>query len=298
MAFEDTWNTAYEGLPADNENINLGAGRIRDLKTNIRERANIDHSWGDADDNGKHLQVTLMAASGVPGTPSGTDGCVFTQVVGSNTELFYLDSEGNQVQLTSTGTVEAFPSGTTLPFYQAGPPAGWTQQNINDVMLRIVNSTGGGSGGSWSISGVTINTSVNTNVNAPSVSTTVNTSVSTSDNGSSVSGTVAGHSLQVSETPSLSVTLPLANSSAAAQGGSGSSVFAVAGSTGFSTSGSGNPHSHSWSGSLSLNLSSSASSSATSTASSPSASSTANSTFSNDASWRPSYINCVLAKKN
>jgi hypothetical protein len=42
-----------------------------------------------------------------------------------------------------------FPSGTTLPFYQAAAPTGWTQNvTFNDYMLRVVNTAGGGSGGS------------------------------------------------------------------------------------------------------------------------------------------------------
>jgi hypothetical protein len=41
-----------------------------------------------------------------------------------------------------------FPSGTTLPFYQAAAPTGWTQNTTyNDYMLRVVNTVGGGSGG-------------------------------------------------------------------------------------------------------------------------------------------------------
>ena len=43
------------------------------------------------------------------------------------------------------------PAGTTLVFFQAAAPVGWTQLTANnDSMLRIVNTTGGGSGGSAS----------------------------------------------------------------------------------------------------------------------------------------------------
>jgi hypothetical protein len=49
-----------------------------------------------------------------------------------------------------------FPAGTVILFAQASAPTGWTKQTTNnDRMLRVVNSTGGGIGGSWTISGLT-----------------------------------------------------------------------------------------------------------------------------------------------
>ena len=47
----------------------------------------------------------------------------------------------------------AFPSGTRLPFAQAAAPTGWTQDtsdNATNRMLRVVNTAGGGVGGSAS----------------------------------------------------------------------------------------------------------------------------------------------------
>ena len=104
MAFEDDWNPTYEGIPADNENLDLGASRIRDLKVNVRERANVDHSWGDSLDNGQHNQVTFNLATSDPAT-SGTNGVVYTKAIGGNTELFYEDSTGRVTQLTSGGAI-------------------------------------------------------------------------------------------------------------------------------------------------------------------------------------------------
>lgn len=50
-----------------------------------------------------------------------------------------------------------FPAGTKLPFYQAAAPTGWTQDTaVNDQVLRVVSGTGGGAGGSWTISGLTV----------------------------------------------------------------------------------------------------------------------------------------------
>ena len=47
--------------------------------------------------------------------------------------------------------------GTRTLFHQAAAPAGWTQDvAVNDRVIRVVSSAGGGSGGSWTISGITV----------------------------------------------------------------------------------------------------------------------------------------------
>lgn len=49
------------------------------------------------------------------------------------------------------------PQGTAMVFAQAAAPTGWTKvTSQNDRMLRVVSGTGGGTGGSWTISGVTV----------------------------------------------------------------------------------------------------------------------------------------------
>ena len=46
-----------------------------------------------------------------------------------------------------TGELSA-PAGTVLSFYNTAPPNGWTQDTSkNDFMMRVVSTTGGGSGG-------------------------------------------------------------------------------------------------------------------------------------------------------
>jgi hypothetical protein len=101
--FTATWNGAYEGIPADSENINQGASRIRDLKVEVRERFAVDHSFaGDAND-GLHLHVELIPQSAAPTLVNATDGALYTQVITGNTELVWLDSSGHVLQITSNG---------------------------------------------------------------------------------------------------------------------------------------------------------------------------------------------------
>lgn len=46
------------------------------------------------------------------------------------------------------------PVGTKMSFFQASVPTYWTQDvSQNDKVLRVVNSTGGGSAGGWTITG-------------------------------------------------------------------------------------------------------------------------------------------------
>lgn len=47
--------------------------------------------------------------------------------------------------------------GTKTLFYQAAAPTGWTQDaSVNDRVLRVVSGSGGGTGGSWTISGISV----------------------------------------------------------------------------------------------------------------------------------------------
>ena len=68
----------------------------------------------------------------------------------SNTELNLLAGK----TLTSNGAkLDNLPAGTTIPFFQAAAPSGWTQvTSHNDKALRVVNGAGGGSAGTHGLS--------------------------------------------------------------------------------------------------------------------------------------------------
>ena len=49
------------------------------------------------------------------------------------------------------------PPGTSMLFYMAAAPTGWTKSTIiNDRLIRVVGGAGAATGGSWQISGITI----------------------------------------------------------------------------------------------------------------------------------------------
>lgn len=53
--------------------------------------------------------------------------------------------------------VDAFEPGVRMLFLQAAAPLGWTQiVTWNDRVLRIVSGVGGGSGGAWALTGLTV----------------------------------------------------------------------------------------------------------------------------------------------
>lgn len=65
-------------------------------------------------------------------------------------------SERYHMTATEYTNLVGFPSGTRLLFPQASAPTGWTQvTTINDRVIRVVSTAGGGTGGSWTISGLT-----------------------------------------------------------------------------------------------------------------------------------------------
>lgn len=110
MPFTDTWDAAFESVPADNEDINLGANRIRALKVAVRERMQVDHEWEDGQEDGKHNKVTLVPQASAPVTAAGF-GFLYTQTIAGCVELLYKDSAGSIMQLTEGGALFPFATG-------------------------------------------------------------------------------------------------------------------------------------------------------------------------------------------
>lgn len=80
-------------------------------------------------------------------------------VTATHTELNLLDgATSGAVMLT----------GRKLVFYESSAPTGWTQDTaVNDKVLRVTSSTGGGSGGSWTISGISVDSHILTEAELP-----------------------------------------------------------------------------------------------------------------------------------
>lgn len=139
-----------EALPGDTDVIAqhpVGARLFRDI---VESWLKVDH-----DVNGLHNKVSLPERADP--TLVADQGFLYSKDVSAISELFYMDSAGKVVQMTTDGLPKgAVPAGTTMFFGQATAPTGWTQNTTwNDRVLRVVSGSGAGTGGSWTISGLT-----------------------------------------------------------------------------------------------------------------------------------------------
>lgn len=105
MAFSRTWNATYEGSPADTDQAKQGALRIREVKQDVRERAEVDHFWQDDTHGGKHKQVRMRELTSDP-TSAADEGVLYVKDDGGGrTELYYIDSAGAITRITTAGTI-------------------------------------------------------------------------------------------------------------------------------------------------------------------------------------------------
>ena len=187
--------------------------------------------------------ITTISA-GAAGTALVVEGNArITGILTVGTASITFNGNNNTASI-GTSRVVALPAGSSTVWYQAAAPTGWTKVTTHhDKSLRIVNTTGGGSGGITTFTGVFR-------------SRTPGGSVSGSNSGGSVSDTT----LSTTQIPSHNHTY-LRNNGAWNTGTSGNT--AVANDQGTSTpntssTGGGNAHGHgftnpSWSGSFSGN---------------------------------------------
>jgi len=114
MAFNQTWNDAFEDVPADADQIKFGADKIRDLKEGMRERLQVDHEVATADgsgtdtgvDTGYHKSVTLKTST--PGTaPTG-----YVKLGGAANVVYYKGVNGILRTIVNTNESQTLSSKT------------------------------------------------------------------------------------------------------------------------------------------------------------------------------------------
>jgi hypothetical protein len=142
--------------------------------------------------------VTSNATSS--GTTAGTivsRGTNGDFTAGNITATSFVKSGGTASEfLKANGTVDTtayltFAAGTTLLFYQASAPTGWTQVTTqNNKALRVVSGTGGGTGGTSSFTAVFASRSVP----LPNHTHSGSTGNQSADHSHSGSGTTGGQS--------------------------------------------------------------------------------------------------------
>ena len=157
MAHTQTWNAAYQAVPANGDDASEGALRIRNLKRDIQERLAIDHVMDETNNDGKHNTVTMPVQGSAP-TNIASTGILYTKDVSAKAELFFIDEDGNEVQLSSGGSVlnpsTLDVSGTKLISWQTTAPTGWTKDTTKDNHALRVETGTIGSGGATNFTSV------------------------------------------------------------------------------------------------------------------------------------------------
>ena len=153
MAYTRTWDAAYEAYPAATDLVSEGDDRIRNLKTDTRERFAKDHYFDIAStdaDHGEHSKVTLRVGSAP--TQAADKGMLYAKDVSSKAELFYRDEDGDEVQLTGGGVIAVSNSAVLVQFSHIGSVEG--DQAVTGVGFNPTSAlfVGKITGVSWPIS--------------------------------------------------------------------------------------------------------------------------------------------------
>lgn len=206
--------------------INMGASKITNLGTPTVSTDAATKAYAD-------LMLPLAG-----GTMSGAINMGTSKITNLGTPTATTDAV-TKAYADSLVSGSGFASGTTLLFYQAAAPTGWTQITThNNKAMRVVSSTGGGSGGS-----VAFTTAFASQTPAGSLT---------------VSGSVGAYTLGINEIPSHSHSISPPYSQFVADVGTGGNITPVGGSTlqsnavfptSTGSSGSSNSHSHGFTGS-------------------------------------------------
>lgn len=94
------WNPA---APSDNESFGPTPSLLRENWSALDDTISVDHYEMNETLEGQHRQITLPEIT----TPSNIadTGIIYTKEVNEITEPFYMDSDGNETQLVSEGTI-------------------------------------------------------------------------------------------------------------------------------------------------------------------------------------------------
>ncbi|RLC88230.1 MAG: hypothetical protein DRJ03_03535 [Chloroflexi bacterium] len=139
-----------ETSPAGSDNISQGDNRIREFKTQMREIGEVDHkheSSGQDADMGKHKKVTLLNSTTVS-AGIADQGILYVKDVSGKAELFYMDEDDNEIQLTNGGVLNYAVTGDWQISSVTTARNGWTNVTATyaDKFMRF-DATPLGTGG-------------------------------------------------------------------------------------------------------------------------------------------------------
>jgi|GEM_PF-2258199 len=142
--------------PSGSEPLRQGAGRIREMKIYLQDALSREHVFpGEYGDTaGKHQPGKVPVV--VFDTKSNLQNNLADDAFGYATDeaQSYVKHDGSLHLVMDDGT-QLFPSGTRCIFYQESAPVGWSiVSDFDDMVCLVDDSSGGATGGSWTISGL------------------------------------------------------------------------------------------------------------------------------------------------
>lgn len=109
MAFTNAWDATEEATPANVDKLKLGAGEIRNLKKDTRERLEIDHEFstvGGGTDTGFHKKVTAVKTI-ITEPASG-----YTSIGAETTNLVYFPEGDSKRTVVNTNEAQTLTNKT------------------------------------------------------------------------------------------------------------------------------------------------------------------------------------------
>lgn len=113
MSFEFVWDATFESVPTNETYGYEIDDYIRRAQTAVRERMEIDHAWKDGTNDGEHKKITFNAQIAKP-TAVANKFFLYTKDVSGKVELFAEDEDGNEIQMTSGGSIAGGTVASTL----------------------------------------------------------------------------------------------------------------------------------------------------------------------------------------
>ena len=133
-------------VPAGTEDPKLGDNRIRELARAVAEYLNVDHYIGadggsgtgyNEDAAGEHLRIKFNAPLAADPSLAANKGFLYTKDVSSKVELFWMDEDGDVLQLTVGGVFN--------PAIACGLTGNQTIAGIKTFASPIINTAISGS---------------------------------------------------------------------------------------------------------------------------------------------------------
>lgn len=123
-AFTRTWNSTYMAIPENDDDALEGAAHIRNTRTDVKERMEVDHHWAGDGHDGKHKKLTFRPEANDP-TLEADEVSLYAKAVGTKTELFFKNEDGNVIQMTFSGQSQTLPAGMVLAYAGDVAPGGY-----------------------------------------------------------------------------------------------------------------------------------------------------------------------------